>query len=339
MKTVPKSASAPLSFSCPLFLLALAACSGSVGAFPSTELPLKEIGVDGAVDGSTADRTVEGPDSAPPRNPDASSPPVKDATAPLLEAAAPPSACGGYLVCDDFESAPAGGPPSPMLWPHTTPSDCDNNSGSITIDDTEAHSGRHSVKVVGGAAYCDHVFFVNTSAFPVMGMGTELYARFYVRFAGTAAAVAPNAFAAGHATFMRMTDSQANGKHLRLGGWNEIFAWNRESDGVTLPLDVASGSASVPTGSVAPAAKAWMCVEVHLNQNAGTIDTWVNGNEVPDLVEDGSMNSPATAFWQNPSWKPTFTDFQLGWESYDSETGTLWFDDVVIDRRRVGCAN
>jgi len=161
------------------------------------------------------------------------------------------------------------------------------------------------------------------------------------RFAGASSAMAPNAFGIGqmaHETFLRMADSTANGQHVRLGGWNEILAWNRESDGVTLPTDVATGSPSVQMESVVPMTDAWSCVEFHLSETAGTIDTWVDGNEVPDLVEDGMQGSQATQTWQNPMWKPMFTDFGLGWESYDNETATLWFDDVIIDKQRIGCA-
>jgi hypothetical protein len=261
-----------------------------------------------------------------------------DTAAPPAEAA-PPNECTNRVVCDDFESTPVGGPPSATLWPPMKPGDCSSNVAMITVDDSQAHSGKHSVKVVGGPAYCDHAFFVNTSAFPAVGQ--DVYARFFVRFAGASSAMAPNAFAIGqmaHETFMRMADSTANGQHLRLGGWNEILAWNRESDGVTLPTDVATGSPNVQMESVVPMTDTWSCVEFHLSEPMGTIDTWVDGNEVRDLVEDGMQGSQATQTWQNPMWKPMFTDFELGWESYDSETATLWFDDVIIDKQRIGCS-
>jgi hypothetical protein len=321
----------------PLLLLSLTACSGKIGTLPATGAPHEDAGIVGAIaDASTADRTVEEPEASLPDGPDAG--PAGDTAAPPVEAA-PSNECTNRVVCDDFESTPVGGPPSPMLWPPMKPGDCSSNVGIITVDDSQAHSGTHSVKVVGGPAYCDHVFFVNTSAFPAVGQ--DVYARYFVRFAGASGAMAPNAFAIGqmaHETFMRMADSTANGQHLRLGGWNEILAWNRESDGATLPLDVATGSPSVQMESVVPMTDTWTCVELHVSESKGTIDTWVDGNEVTDLVEDGTQGSQATQTWQNPMWRPMFTDFELGWESYDNETATLWFDDVIIDKQRIGCS-
>ena len=321
----------------PLLLLSLTACSGKIGTLPSTGAPQQDVGTDGAVrDASTADRTVEEQEASPPDPLDAAL--ANDAVAPPVEAA-PPGQCANRVVCDDFEATAVGGPPSPTLWPSAKPGDCSSGVSTVTIDDAQAHSGMHSVKVVGGPAYCDHAFFVNTSAFPAVGQ--DVFVRFFVRFAGASGAMAPNAFAIGqmaHETFMRMADSTANGQHLRLGGWNEILAWNRESDGATLPLDVATGSPSVQMESVVPMTDTWTCVELHVSESKGTIDTWVDGNEVTDLVEDGTQGSQATQTWQNPMWRPMFTDFELGWESYDNETATLWFDDVIIDKQRIGCS-
>ena len=37
------------------------------------------------------------------------------------------------------------------------------------------------------------------------------------------------------------------------------------------------------------------------------------------------------------SWRPQLTDLKLGWENYSSGDDTLWFDDVVLSKSRIGC--
>ncbi len=318
----------------PLIVVASAACSGAVGDLPSTDMASPEVGTDAAlIDVSTVDHTVEA------TSPDAgvSEGAAVDVGSSVDVAPAMPSACAGYAVCDDFEETPLNGPPSPVLWPPTPPASCSTGVTTVSIDDQESHSGHHSVKVVGGGNYCDHGFFVNTSAFTTIGL--QVYARFFVFFGGTSDAVAPNGFGNDHVSFLVMTDSQDNDLHLRMGGWNQVLAWNRESDMATLPLGLPGGLPEGGAASLSPAAQAWTCVEFHVDETAGTIDTWVNGSEVPGLVEDGAPDDPATPTWQrqNPAWRPSLKDFQLGWESYNGATSTLWFDDVIIDSHRVGC--
>lgn len=38
------------------------------------------------------------------------------------------------------------------------------------------------------------------------------------------------------------------------------------------------------------------------------------------------------------TWRPTPTDFRLGWESYGNGHDTLWFDEIALCPSRVGCA-
>jgi hypothetical protein len=48
----------------------------------------------------------------------------------------------------------------------------------------------------------------------------------------------------------------------------------------------------------------------------------------------GGVNQPATFPWSAPN----FASLELGWESYQSDSArTLYLDDIVIARERVGC--
>jgi hypothetical protein len=96
--------------------------------------------------------------------------------------------------------------------------------------------------------------------------------------------------------------------------------------------------AGVAMSLVPPIAPTWSCVEFHFDEDAGTIDTWVDEKEVPGLVENGTATPDGSAEWLRvANWKPSLSDFQLGWESYGGQTMTLWFDDVAIASERIHC--
>jgi hypothetical protein len=111
--------------------------------------------------------------------------------------------------------------------------------------------------------------------------------------------------------------------------------WNRQSDDATLPDQSPAGVAQ----SVPLPVNTWECVEFEIDSAAGHISTWVNGTSVPGLAEDGMPTPDIDDQWlAKPSWRPRLTDLRLGWESYASDTDTLWFDDVALSSARIGCA-
>jgi hypothetical protein len=235
--------------------------------------------------------------------------------------ASSPASDPNLALHDDFESATAGGPPDPALWTLSQP-DC-TGTGTLAVDATQAHSGTHSVKIDGGGGYCDHVFFANASA--MAAVGPEVYVRFYVRLGA--------ALGQGHTTFLAMNDSAAGNTDLRMGGQDAILMYNRQSDDATLPTLSPTGVGD----STMPAASTWVCIETHVDQKAGTIDTWVDGKEVAGLVENGTAVPDISTQWLSKAWKPTLTNVRFGWESYAGQTMTLWFDDVAVANHRIGC--
>jgi hypothetical protein len=271
---------------------------------------------DGDVSGDDASPDVTGSAPAPD---DAA--PTSDAKLPSEASTAAPS-CDALPLCDGFESAAAGGPPDPQVWSIAQP-DC-TGSGTLTVDATQAHSGSHSVRVNGGGSYCDHIFIANASA--IASVGPQVYTRVFVRVASP--------LGAGHVTFLAMKDSADKGGDVRMGGQDMILMYNRQSDDATLPVLSPTGTGK----SVALAANAWTCIESHFDETAGTIDTWVDGNEVAGLVEDGTAVADVSTQWlSDAGWKPALSDFRIGWESYSGQTMTLWFDDVALASARIGC--
>ena len=264
-------------------------------------------------DAAAGDVAAPIPEDAPSTQGEAASEPDGSPVGPLP--------CASLPLCDGFESAAVGGPPNPALWSISQP-DC-TGSGTLAVDDSEAHSGEHSLKVDGGGGYCDHIFIDSASV--ITTLGPQIYTRVFVRVG------AP--LGAGHVTFLAMKDSADMGGDLRMGGQDMILMYNRESDDATLPVLSPTGTGE----SVALAANTWTCIESHIDETAGTIDTWVDGKEIAGLVENGTPTPDVSTQWLSEAWKPMLTDFRIGWESYSGQTMTLWFDDVALAAQRIGC--
>jgi hypothetical protein len=232
----------------------------------------------------------------------------------------PGSGCGSAALCDGFENQ-SGGVPSggwSVVYPNCS------GTGTATIDTSVARSGGRSVRVDGGAGYCNHVFVRSTV--DVSAVGPVWYGRFYVRHT--------TALPATHVTFAAMRDAADSGKDLRIGGQNGALQWNRESDDATLPEQSPTGvslSRPLPTGS-------WTCVEYRVDGTAGHLQTWIDGTLVTGLVVDGVATRDIDSQWLNrANWRPNLTDLRLGWEGYGSDADTLWFDDVAMGAARIGC--
>jgi len=232
------------------------------------------------------------------------------------------SGCEGLPLCDDFEGVAAGAPPDPARWMVVSPN-C-SGAGRIAVDDAQAHAGSRSVRVNGGGGYCDHVFFANTAV--ISTLGTAVYGRFFVRFA--------DALGDGHVTFLTLRDMADGNRDLRMGGQSRILMWNRESDDATLPELSPNGIAR----SVRPTPGRWTCVEFRVDTTSGALDTWVDGTVVDGLQVDATPTMDVDQQWlRRANWRPRLTDVKFGWESYAGMSTTLWFDDVALASRRIGC--
>ncbi|KAK1826625.1 hypothetical protein QBC39DRAFT_15251 [Podospora conica] len=197
--------------------------------------------------------------------------------------------------------------------------DC-SQGGKVTLDTSQAHSGKNSIRVDGAGGYCGHIF-VGTNKVP----SGDVYVRTWLR--------AQKALTSAHVTFITMPDAaQAAKKHLRIGGQNSILMFNREQDDATLPDLSPQGTAT----SKALAAGKWECFEYHLGPD-GTVETWLNGAVVEGLTAKAGVANANAQQWQRSTIKPKVTAIYFGWESYGGDTNTFWYDDIAISSTRVGC--
>jgi hypothetical protein len=201
--------------------------------------------------------------------------------------------------------------------------DC-SGTGTLAVDDTQAHSGTKSVKVNGQGGFCNHVFFANTSAFPIAG--AHLFGRFWIRLGA--------ALPSSHTTFVALTIPSDADKHLRMGGQNAVLMWNRESDDATLPAMSPAGVGQ----SLALPVDTWTCIELELDGTNGNVTTWVDGAPVAGLAVDGTPTPDIDEQWLvKPDFTPNPADIAFGWESYGGDAMTLFIDDVAIGTERIGC--
>ena len=197
--------------------------------------------------------------------------------------------------------------------------DC-NQGGKVTLDTSQAHSGKNSIRVDGAGGYCGHIF-VGTTKVP----SGDVYVRTWLR--------AQKAFTSSHVTFITMPDSaQAAKKHLRIGGQNSILMFNREQDDATLP-DLSPQGVAASKGL---AAGSWQCFEYKLGTD-GSIETWLNNATIPGLTSKPGVANSNAAQWQRSTIKPKVTAIYFGWESYGGDTNTFWYDDIAVSSTRVGC--
>ncbi|KQR08493.1 cellulose-binding domain-containing protein [Cellulomonas sp. Leaf334] len=291
---------------------------GFQGTFSGTNTPPTDFVLNGvACNGGS-------PTVSPTTTPTETTTPTPTATptpTPTPTPTVPPNPdpdCGPALFCDGLESQTGTALTSPWTVSHP---DC-SGTGAASVDSTVAHSGSRSLKVVGTAGYCNHVFA--QAAADLSSLPQSYYVRFYVRHT--------TALPTSHTTFLAMKDSADGNRDLRMGGQNGALQWNRSSDDATLPEQSPTGvsmSTALPTGS-------WHCVEL-LVEGAGRLTTWVDGSTVPGLVADGTPTHDVDGQWLNKAWAPRLTDLRLGWESYGEGADTLWYDDVAVAASRLGC--
>jgi hypothetical protein len=233
--------------------------------------------------------------------------------------ATPPAECAGATICSDFEDQ-TGTVPSGS-WQTTAP-DC-QGTGKVSVDTSVAYSGTRSLRVDGGAGYCNHAFVASTR--DLSSVGPVVYVRMRVRHT--------TALPTSHVTFVSMPDASQGGRALRVGGQNGALQWNRESDDATLPEQSPAGvalSTPLPTGR-------WLCLRFQIDTTAQSMGTWVDDREVAGLHVDGVPTQNVDGQWLARRTPPRPTGLRLGWESYGTGDDTLWFDDVALGSSPIGC--
>lgn len=225
-----------------------------------------------------------------------------------------PGDCSSLLVCDDFESATAGGAPDAALWVVQATV----MGSSVTVTDEDAYSGSQSVKVVAPSG---QAFLTNTSAFPTTT--GAVYFRARVKYLADTWE--------GHITFIESgTNVDPNGGgEVRFGGQAGYYHANLSDDGDGLspdPFEYPSCGTCV-----APVANEWHCLAGGFDPAANTATLAVNGVTAVDASSADDWHSGSGVLPQD------LVRLSFGWEIYGGIANTIYFDDIAISDQPLSC--
>jgi len=215
----------------------------------------------------------------------------------------------GATFCSDFESGNI--PAQAALFPSYQRALL---STYLSIDDSVAHSGTHSLRVTSGTF--SQMLGVDVTT-------DEFWTRVYLRSdLGTPSA-------AGHDAFTVVTDGDGEpsvGEEIRLGENFCQLDVGRGSD----DTEVLSGgtfdqcSAEPQSGGLRLTASRWYCLEAYYDGPAGEVRVFLDGIESTPLHVTG---------WPARRYRL----FKFGFEAYRPMERTVWFDDVAVGPRQIGC--
>jgi hypothetical protein len=247
--------------------------------------------------------------------------------------------CATALFCDDFESYTVGQAPTGN-WTRQV-----SSGSTAAVDMAQARSGTKSVKFVAAAASGSKTAYIRLastamkSIFPVTP--NVVYGRMMFRLEAAPTGDVHWTFLEGYG----LVPGQSYHALYRYGGQHPVmnggtFVGSQLMANYETP-DSYSGTGpksdcwAHANKVVIPEGK-WSCAEWQFDGPNNTMRFWLDGAPVDTLtvVGAGQGCGTATAVWT----APTFERFDLGWESYQQDTArTIWIDDVVVSKTKIGC--
>lgn len=210
-----------------------------------------------------------------------------------------PSLCpGGFTLCDGFEDGTFGN------WTRND----DPPRGTLSVDATRAFRGHASVRAHVEDAAADYVSTVLTVPRPVR----------------------PTFFR----TFWFLPATTPRIDLLRFEGDAPPYAQLLlKADGPVLATDSSYLNTSLKTtSSTAVPHGRWACIELSLDDGSGGADgelrVWVDDVEVPELHRTGLAVAGLNHLVLGP-----VIQLAAGTPAFD-----VWFDEVVLDGKRIGCS-
>ncbi|HET6340141.1 MAG TPA: hypothetical protein VFG30_43325 [Polyangiales bacterium] len=281
--------------------------SQSSGASGIGRPPMRDGGIDSSVAGGAAlvpdASTVDAARGEVAR--DAASPGGDAAAGSDASVDVPQTAgCAGsmFALCDDFES----GALDTKLWKLT------QSKGTVVLDSSRANRGsKYSVHVHVDSGSDTTVGVTESTTFPALKAG--LFARAFIFIPG---AMATSLFNGDrHSRLIYAQGATPYGEYA-LGIWSGGLIQNHYSK-----------SDDSQDTKMLPPFDQWFCLEYELDSAAGNVKAYLNDVEIMALRHDG--------------WPASNIDtLMFGVDRYGSfpVAEDIWFDDLVVDSKRIGCA-
>jgi hypothetical protein len=224
------------------------------------------------------------------------------------------------VLCDGFEDAAVGGPPG-ADWMV----ELQNPQESLTVDDSRAARGKHSVRIHTGSGY-ERALLATTRGFP-FAQNT-----FYTRALVFTTAVPANA----HFTLVTgvgKLQGASEKTFVRLGGQFGILMANYYGFNASDQPQYSSSTPGNYSDGVQMPRDRWACVEVGFFGGTNELRVWLDDAEITRLHVT-NWNPPPP----NSAWSPAYERAEIGFEAYGGQNESdIWYDEVAIGKNRIGC--
>ncbi|HVU51259.1 MAG TPA: hypothetical protein VHL80_11260 [Polyangia bacterium] len=281
----------------------------------------------GGSSGSPAIADGPTPEPPPPAAPDAPTP--VEAGAPDAPPEAGAAGCPG-LFCEDFES----GALDPGKWAVTSGVNHvdDATPPPVVTSDRAAH-GKYAAHFHGKGNVPNDDAFIVTKALPAE-LRTHHFGRLYF-YVATKPTSGHTQWILGGSAAMSANPKLRDFEVATInGGWQLGFD--------QLGMTPSGEEVFYPTGQV-PVAK-WTCLEWELDDQPDSDTAWIEGASLGTL-DDQHINYPAGHVPGAPIFDGKssgliggFTTYSFGFYDWHPNADfDLYFDDIVLDTKRVGC--
>jgi hypothetical protein len=243
------------------------------------------------------------------------------------------SSCSG-LVCEDFES----GQVDAAKWELLT------SGGTLTFQTDRVAHGKHAAQLHGLAGPSDDWAILVAKGVPAALKTTETFGRMYAYIAADATASIHVQLAfAGHNGTGPATNPGPFPKLRYMEIASSSGKWQQGFDLLDVsPLveEVSYSTGRIPTN-------AWSCVEWQFNDHPDGVSVWVDGSKVASFdntnvayASPGPIPKPGSALYDGTSTDILggFDTFGFGFHDWHPQkTFDIYYDDLVLDAKRVGC--
>jgi hypothetical protein len=233
----------------------------------------------------------------------------------------------GGALCDGFEDSMLGGAPDTAKWNVITSySGMPSSQNTITIDTAQRARGAQALHVHTETS--DPVY-IETKRLP--SLGNAFYGRVFAYFDQDPGARTRGHWGAFVGVGKRPTVSQD--VEVRLGGQFDILVVNYSPNDA---LQISSSRDGFYDDGARLPIRTWTCFEFLFDGGHDEMRVWMDGVEIERLhVTDwGQFGHSPT-----PGWSPTYDRLRIGYQSWNADTPIdVWYDAVVVDTERVGCA-
>jgi hypothetical protein len=241
------------------------------------------------------------------------------------------AACVG-LFCEDFEQ----GQLDPARWDVQT-----GAGGTLSIESDLAAHGRYAMHVHGLAGPADYALIVTKNAPSALAAGAFGRAYFFIT---------PKPLTSGH-TQMTFAGSDGTGTAEGPGPFSKLRYMEvaNINGGWQIGFDLLDVSPLVeevayPAGSPQVPIMTWSCLEWQYSDEPDVVNLWVDGAAI-GTFDNEHVSYPGGHMPGSPLYQGTssgligrYSVFGFGFHDWHpNKPFDLYYDDIVLDTKRVGC--